>query len=141
MKESIQITLVFSSISNQCMKEGNTNAIFICKSSFVNRCGLTLHVKTIHFQERKYPCKTCDYKATQKSNLSIHIKAVHQDNERDKIKCTDCDYQTVRQSDLTKHRKLHSDNPINYDCNICTFKTIHKRSLIAHVKGVHHLNI
>ena len=75
-------------------------------------------------------------------NLSRHIKAVHLNNDMDKIKCTDCDYETVLKSNLTRHRKLfHSENSTKYNCTICTFKTKHENNLKRHVKSVHQTNI
>ena len=87
----------------------------------------------MHRNER-YPCKFCDYKATNKSGLNTHVKTMHQTNEI--IICKDCN-KTMKRSYLHCHRKLFHSALIQYDCNLCTYQTRRKNTLKTHVITVH----
>ena len=57
------------------------------ESKFPQQGSIRKHIHTKH-EFVKYSCNQCDYQATQKRNLSRHIKIVHQKSEN--ITCTDC---------------------------------------------------
>ena len=74
-----------------------------------------MHIKAIHKGET-FPCPGCDYKATAKGNLQMHIKfcsrwknnrqmhikAIH---KGEKFQCTDCDYKATAKGNLQMHIK------------------------------------
>ena len=69
------------------------------------------------------------------SNLSRHVKNLHQKSEN--ISCTECN-KSFQKKNLTIHMKvLHSGEQTNYECKVCTFKTIHASSLQKHVQNIH----
>ena len=77
----------------------------------------------------------CEYQATRTTHLSIHVKNVHQ--KSDNINCTECN-KSIQKQYLTKHMKLfYTGEQTQFECKICTFKSIYKSSLNDHVKGVH----
>ena len=51
--------------------------------------------------EMKYPCDECVYKATEKGNLRMHVKLIH---ERVRYTCDQCDYEATEKVYLSKHR-------------------------------------
>ena len=56
----------------QCMKELDIPVISVmCQS-----CVLRQHKASVH-EGVRYECNTCDYKATQKSNMKRHTKKCH----------------------------------------------------------------
>ena len=77
----------------------------------------------------------CDFKGTQLSNLSKHVKSVHQPNR--KVICTECN-KSIQENSLNLHWKVsHSGSQTKYNCKICTFQSIHKYSLESHAVNIH----
>ena len=54
---------------------------------------MPFHTKSIH-EGLRYPCGQCEYEATQKGSLKIHIKSMHhkEDEDEKKYACDQCDY-------------------------------------------------
>ena len=46
------------------------------------------HIKQVH-EGKKFSCESCDYLATQQSNLKRHIES---EDEKKKFPCETCDY-------------------------------------------------
>ena len=68
---------------------------------------LKKHMKNVH-QERKYRCFQCEYKATSKYNLNLHITKMHQVVEEFiKRKCQYCELETTN---MTRHMKYHPEH-------------------------------
>ena len=103
---------------------------------------LSEHTKAIHMKE-KYQCKLCNLLVSRKSTLFRHVKNIHQ--TKDKTVCPDCN-KSLKQSNFDNHRRtFHSGKGTFYNCNICSFQTIHKASLKLHkkkhqegIKGLRH---
>lgn len=130
----------FSGLYNHIKSKhkGVTYNCNICQYKITQNSHLTRHIKTLHFKERKYPCKICDYQATIKSNLSNHVKNVPHRSEN--TICTECN-KSIWKYNLKTHKKLcYSELQILHNCKVCTFKTIHLQSLDNHVKNVHQKN-
>ena len=80
-----------------------------------------------------YPCDQCEYKATQKRNLKIHIESIH-DNVT--YSCDQCEYKVTRKENLKRHiENIH--NNITYSCDECTFKATRKHNLKIHNESIH----
>ena len=106
----------------------------ICQHKATQKVNLSSHIKSVHFKER-FPCEICDYQATKKSNLLFHVKNVHQKSEN--IVCTECNT-SVQKISLTRHMNTkHSGEQPQYNCQICTFKTKHSCVVNRHMKTVH----
>ena len=81
----------------------------------------------------KYACNQCDYKATQKGNMTQHIQSVH---EGVKYACNQCAYQATQQSNLTTHiQSVHEG--VKYACSHCDHQASKQSNLTMHVKRKH----
>ena len=69
----IQRRLVAENTLSQNMKDSN---IYHCGKQFSQQGNLSTHIQSQH-DGVKYACDQCDFKATQKNNLKIHIKKKH----------------------------------------------------------------
>ena len=82
-----------------------------------------------------FQCNICNFQATQKGGLSKHIENVHHKSEN--IHCIECN-KSIQKKSLKQHMKLfHSGDKILYDCNLCTFQSIHQRAVSKHIRNVH----
>ena len=78
----------------------------------------------------------CDLKASTPDSLSNHVKNIH--HTRESIICTICNKYYRQQKSLNKHIEVfHSEGQLKYNCNFCTFQTIHEISLKNHKINVH----
>ena len=59
--------------------------------------------------QKKFPCKQCDYKATQNGNLLKHIQSVHIGV---KFTCDLCDYEAKEKRYIMKHKKTKHEAAI-----------------------------
>ena len=117
--------------------EGVTYKCRTCDAQFTHKRNLSTHVKSQH-QGVKFPCGLCDYQATEKNSLSKHNKTVHHTDQMTKINCDFCDYQTVNKAYLSRHRKcLHSEDAEMSKCNVCPFKTVYGKSILAKHMKIH----
>lgn len=67
----------------------------------------------------------CDYYATRKDNLKLHVKFIHQNKEH---KFSICEYSTSQQNTLKLHVESIDLNK-NYNCNMCDYTAISKTYL------------
>lgn len=82
-----------------------------------------------------YQCSICLYKSPRKSNVSQHVKTVHQ-----RIKdfaCPLCSYKSSRKSNLANHVKTVHENIKDFSCRYCEFKSSRKYNIVQHIKRVH----
>ena len=54
-------------------------------------------------QGAKYNCDTCDYQATQKTNMENQKLSVHDNDHSRSFICVKCDYQTTKRSNPKVH--------------------------------------
>ena len=94
------------------------------------------HVKDVHPDEPlPFLCDKCDYKTFSKSNLSIHIKYMH--NKNTDFMCDRCDYVTKTQCKLQIHiDKVHLGIK-NFSCDQCPKAFKDKRALHRHLVTAH----
>lgn len=121
---------------NRIVHEGliNSYKCDLCQYSATHKINLSVHIKNVHLKEKLYPCNICDYKAALKITLSRHVEHVHAAR---RIICTDCN-KSIKQTNLAKHRKVfHSGIQPQHKCNICTFQTIYKSNLMQHIVKIH----
>jgi len=105
----------------------------ICYKAFGTAQGALKH-EVVHTGEKPFKCNICHKAFNDSSNLSMHIRAVH-----DKIRnhtCLMCNYSSTTKAGLLSHLTSHT-NERSFQCDICenTFKC--KKHLTAHKIGVH----
>lgn len=84
----------------------------------------------------KVVCPICS-KEYSKSNLSHHIKTIH---EKIKVECVHCNKKYHSTATLNKHIKAVHDKIKDQQCNHCDFKCSEKSSLKRHIKKIHALD-
>ena len=100
-----------------------------CESKFKQKTNLTVHIRSIH-EGDKYACNHCDHKATQQSNLKTHIRSKHKGVM---YACHQCKYQALHYSGLRYHIKSVHEG-LKYTCNQCELQFANNGSLKRHMK-------
>merc|ERR1712080_581686 len=101
----------------------------------VSKQVLKAHTIALHTNQ-KFTCDQCDYYASWKNELRIHIKKCHSSIPTQKFSCESCEYQAVSKSTLKIHAiALHSD--FKFTCPDCDFTTSWKNKYNAHIKKIH----
>jgi len=106
-----------------------------CDYKCSTKSNLTTHIKMIHDKIKDIQCPKCDYKCSTNGSLNVHIKRVH-----DKIKnleCPKCDSKFSTKSNLNAHIKQVHDKIKDFECPNCDSKFSTKGSLTRHIKQVH----
>ena len=98
-----------------------------CDYKFATKSELEMHVDAMHSDT---DCTQCDYKGTTKEGLILHMKT--HNSEENPYACTLCEYKCTSQDALKKHMETHNDN--NVQCPKCDYKGLTKDSLILHMK-------
>jgi len=82
--------------------------------------------------ERKFECDLCKKRLSSKSNLSYHIKTVHEGLE--KVTCVFCEKVFPGNRPLNTHILTHIKER-NYECELCSarFCTRNQRSIHSRV--------
>jgi hypothetical protein len=86
-------------------------------------------------KRKNFKCDTCDYSATQRSNLKQHTHAVHLKVKN--YKCTQCSYKCGLKTGLNRHIKTVHLKVKNYKCTQCSYKAGTNHNLKTHIKIVH----
>ena len=92
---------------------------------------LTIHIESKH--EGKYACNQCDFQALYKSHLTRHRQSKH---EGVKHACNQCDFQSTRQDHLTTHIQSKHEG-VRYGCNHCDYEATNQTNLNTHIQGKH----
>eukprot|EP00188_Purpureofilum_apyrenoidigerum_P001642 Plantae.Rhodophyta-Purpureofilum_apyrenoidigerum.ctg19258.p2 GENE.Plantae.Rhodophyta-Purpureofilum_apyrenoidigerum.ctg19258~~Plantae.Rhodophyta-Purpureofilum_apyrenoidigerum.ctg19258.p2 ORF type:complete len:153 (-),score=16.50 Plantae.Rhodophyta-Purpureofilum_apyrenoidigerum.ctg19258:180-638(-) len=80
-----------------------------CLSAFTSRSNLSVHVRTVHERRRPFACSNCDTFFGTRSTLRRHTKMVHL-NERP-FSCPLCQKKFATNSCVQRHlRKMHMKN-------------------------------
>ena len=82
-------------------------------------------------------CNLCDYKASEKSNLKVHVASVHQGIKP--FKCKICNYEDAQKKNLKIHIQTVHEEFKPFICNICNYKTAIKSNLKRHLESESHL--
>lgn len=53
----------------------------ICKKTFVKPYHLSVHMNTVHDNERPFACPHCSYRFSTSSKLSAHVRSMHTDQQ------------------------------------------------------------
>ena len=105
----------------------------VCEST----AHLVMHERT-HSGAKPYACTQCDHRCTQKSNLTSHIKSVHDRSKLPQFKCTKCAKVCTQERHLVTHMKTHTEATAVFTCQKCTtFRSQYQSALKQHVKEQH----
>lgn len=81
---------------------------------------LRLHQRTVHYKIKPFVCDYCEYTASKKSTMNLHIR-LHTGEKP--FKCDTCDYRTSDHNSLRRHKITHSgEKP--YKCPYCSYSCI-----------------
>merc|ERR1712105_482347 len=97
---------------------------------------MTRHISTVHFNEVKFVCNTCDYKAFGRSMVANHQATVHGKKETYilRIDCKICEEGEV-------HNKCEDKVKNQYLCRFCSIQVDTKIDWKNHEKVIHNNGI
>ncbi|PIO64977.1 zinc finger, C2H2 type [Teladorsagia circumcincta] len=100
-----------------------------CPKTFTLKNYLKLHVKQVHEQnERKHVCRFCGKSFAYAGSLQVHVRT--HTGERP-YRCSYCPKAFASQGNLQSHERTHTgERP--YSCGTCGRSFIQKSQLIAH---------
>ena len=117
------------------------------KHKYLNRVQQHLWIKHNINTNNKYKlfeCDNCDFKTKHNGCLGLHKWIYHDINTYNKYKlheCERCGYKTKHPGHFKDHvKKMHTDHLIEYNCNICIFKSKYLSSLDLHNWIEHNIN-
>ena len=98
----------------------------------VEKPNLTIQKKVTNFS-----CEHCDFQATRKANLKVHIESKH---EGVKWACNQCPYQASYQGNLWEHKRgvhMGLKKEAKYTCSLCDYRATIKSNLLIHMQSKH----
>ena len=102
-------------------------------NSFVGCCNEYIFVFShINKLTLKFSCNGCQYSATTKGNLDIHIKGIHQ--KLKPYKCSECGYASSTKGNLDTHIKGVHNKIKGHQCNHCEYAATTKGNLAQHIR-------
>ena len=82
--------------------------------------GVTIRVESAYDGKKPHKCSICDYRYSQKSNLTKHLKSVHEEKKPNKPhKCSVCDYSFSQAHHLRRHMESVHEERKPHKCPIC----------------------
>ncbi|XP_035712424.1 zinc finger protein 596-like [Folsomia candida] len=75
----------------------------LCPQTFLSRSGLLVHVRTVHENQRNYPCAFCARRFPSSSDLKRHVVARHGTNDELIHFCDKCEYKSHSKVNLANH--------------------------------------
>jgi len=107
-----------------------------CSKKFAHRCDLIRHIREVHDKIHEgvfYPCEECEYKATKKWHLKVHVEATHKGI---RYPCGQCSYEAKTKQTLQRHvESIHEG--IRYPCQFCDYKATQNVCLKKHIQLNH----
>ena len=101
------------------------------------------HEESVHKNNGKYKCETCEKTYSNKNALSYHVSNKHEEsNKEEKPCCKLCPSEFTTEANLQKHvETVHTDTS-QFDCEECGVKFNQEKSLNRHKKENHYnLNV
>merc|ERR1711874_387761 len=78
----------------------------LCGQKFSNKSNMLIHVRTIHEGELRFGCKFCDRSFNRNYALKRHVLLMHKGMKLDdNAMCTDCGKKFTQKSSLFKHQR------------------------------------
>ena len=103
-----------------------------CEYQATRKECLTVHIQSKH-DGVKYPCGQCEYQATHPSNLTRHVRSIH---DGMKYTCNQCEYQATHYRSLKEHKQSVHDG-LKFICNHCGYQAAKKSILNVHIQNKH----
>ena len=87
-----------------------------CGLKFNQKDGLGSHQRKKHnIVSDEFKCRQCNYRASSKHPLLLHISSVH---EKIRYKCDQCDYQATQKCALQPHKQTKHEG-VKFACEVC----------------------
>lgn len=105
----------------------------ICGARATTKTGIGIHIKALHLQ-LKIKCYYCDTTVKSRSILGTHMRKFHPDIKKP-LKCEMCEFTTASAASLIRHRAIHFGNR-PHKCEICARRFVTKDAWRIH-KATH----
>lgn len=89
-------------------------------------------------KHRPYPCVQCNYRASSRIQLTLHIRT--HTGEKPNL-CPYCDYRTAQKGNLNTHIKQRHGTVEPFKCGKCHFKSASQIQLTLHEAHVHKVKL
>jgi len=96
--------------------EGFRISCDICGNEFKSKVHLKYHKRTVHTDEKAFPCTFCSYTTSFSQSLHSHMQRVH--NQSKLHPCTECDKSFFTMGELKSHVRIHT-NVTGFHCDQC----------------------
>lgn len=106
----------------------------VCGKRLMSLPGFRAHMIS-HTGAREYTCTICYKSLSTRSNLTTHIKTVHEATKR--FQCHLCEASFVRKAHMQRHVKLH-EGTRPHACDTCGVTFTRKEHLTGHFKSEEH---
>ncbi|KAF7988628.1 hypothetical protein HCN44_001201 [Aphidius gifuensis] len=117
-------------------KNNNSNVTYQCNNCqriFKNLRLLKLHNNTVHNEYKPFKCHYCDYSASTRSVLKLHLR---RHTGEKPFSCDQCSYSTGDHNSLRRHKLRHLKlKP--YNCHLCNYACIQSSTYKVHLKNKH----
>ncbi len=90
---------------------------------------LSVHMKTLHPEDRPYCCSECRKAFNTHNDLNMHVLSVHKEKA---FKCKLCLYIAVNKYKIAKHSTVHLSE--KYGCTCCDVELNSCEALREHTK-------
>ncbi|XP_063540926.1 RE1-silencing transcription factor-like [Cydia strobilella] len=105
----------------------------ICPQRFLTKRRLKLHVSAVHEKLRPFKCCHCDYTASRKDEMKVHLRSHTGDKP---YSCDQCSYRAADHNAMRRHKKVHTKE-VAYKCKHCPFSTIQSNNFASHMISMH----
>ena len=94
------------------------------------------HINAVHEKRRDHVCKVCGKSYYALQHLKDHIKRIHEDNP-DEFQCDICQKILRQKSALKMHRKIIHEKVRDHKCKVCDYAASCEGNLSKHTRTVH----
>ena len=103
-----------------------------CDKMYIWKSDMSVHIKAVH-EGVRYKCDQCDYQGKYKSQMRAH-KNKHDGKF---MKCDKCTYQSTSSSDMKMHKQRRHLQEKNFKCDVCTYKSATRTEIKIHTQRMH----
>jgi len=101
----------------------------ICHKQIVSK-RLNEHIKSVHGNEKPFPCKQCDKRFAKPSELRNHTRT--HTGERP-FECNICGASFSYSHILTRHKRYH-EGAKKFTCSVCSKSFLQRNDLVKHLR-------